>query len=142
MTQAERDKLMEAVARRHFNVDTLEERSSDKLDFHECHVRGIKDALTEAFEAGEASTQPKVFDVYDNEKPSLRIRVKQDPLVVGDKCWNLTAEYTHPVSKEWIPVRSVTGFTRDSWRNSGYDDMLFEDAFQGLCEAHESPRRE
>jgi len=41
-----------AIAREHFFVETLEERKSDSLDFHEVSVWGIQSALEAAFELG------------------------------------------------------------------------------------------
>lgn len=46
--------LFTDIARRHLQIDTLETRKSDSLDFHDCSVWGIKSALQEAFEAGRA----------------------------------------------------------------------------------------
>jgi len=43
------------IAQTHLNIDTLEERKSDRLDFHDVGVLNIKAALEAAFEAGKAS---------------------------------------------------------------------------------------
>ena len=43
------------IAQTHLNIDTLEERKSDSLDFHDVGVLNIKAALEAAFEAGKAS---------------------------------------------------------------------------------------
>lgn len=46
------------IARRSLNVQTLEARGSDRLDFHDCHVRLILAALRLAYAAGQnAATQ-------------------------------------------------------------------------------------
>jgi hypothetical protein len=58
------NKLFTKIAQKHLLVDTLEPRNLDRLDFHDCSVRGIKDALDAAyvagFEAGEKHNRTKV----------------------------------------------------------------------------------
>jgi len=49
------DELLNDIAKRHLHVDTLETRKSDSLDFHDCSVWSIKNALQEAFEAGRTA---------------------------------------------------------------------------------------
>jgi hypothetical protein len=51
--------LLTQIARKHCNVETLEERKSDSLDFHDISVWGLKAALEEAFEAGAAQRLAK-----------------------------------------------------------------------------------
>lgn len=46
------DTLLTLIAQKHLRIDTLEERKSDRLDFHEVSVWAIKDALHAAFMAG------------------------------------------------------------------------------------------
>jgi hypothetical protein len=46
------DELFTAIAAKHLFITTLETRKSDRLDFHEVSVWGIKDALLEAYQAG------------------------------------------------------------------------------------------
>ena len=41
------------IAKKHLNLETLETRNSDSLDFHDVAVWAIKDALQEAYEAGK-----------------------------------------------------------------------------------------
>tara|TARA_R110002051_G_scaffold46218_2_gene92832 strand:+ start:2994 stop:3173 length:180 start_codon:yes stop_codon:yes gene_type:complete len=41
------------IARETLNVDTLETHGSDSLDFHDCAVWQIKEALEAAYAAGE-----------------------------------------------------------------------------------------
>jgi hypothetical protein len=43
---------IEEIAKKHLNIPTLECRNSDSLDFHDCGVISIKDALSEAYNAG------------------------------------------------------------------------------------------
>ncbi|WP_299363384.1 hypothetical protein [uncultured Paracoccus sp.] len=46
------DALILEIAQRHFFLETLETRNSDRLDFHDVAVWAIRDALEEAYEAG------------------------------------------------------------------------------------------
>jgi len=41
------------IAQRHFQIETLETRKSDSLDFHDVSIWSIKDALIEAYELGK-----------------------------------------------------------------------------------------
>lgn len=47
--------LFEELARQHLGVETLEERRSDALDFHEVPVWDLRAALAAAYDAGRAS---------------------------------------------------------------------------------------
>ncbi len=51
-TQAYKDAAVNEIAQRILNIDTLQTRKSDSLDFHDCAVWNIKEALEAAFEAG------------------------------------------------------------------------------------------
>jgi uncharacterized protein DUF6900 len=56
------DQLLQQIALDHLFIDTLETRNSDRLDFHEVSVWGIKTALQAAFDAGKqaaSTTHPK-----------------------------------------------------------------------------------
>ncbi|OJF92780.1 DUF6900 domain-containing protein [Pararhizobium antarcticum] len=44
--------LILEIATRHFFVETLETRNSDRLDFHDVAVWALRAALEDAFEAG------------------------------------------------------------------------------------------
>ena len=55
-TQQKIDQLLTEIAKKHLNLETLETRSSDSLDFHDVAVWAIKDALQEAYEAGVKKT--------------------------------------------------------------------------------------
>ena len=46
------DRLIEQIAKKHINLETLKTRNSDSLDFHNVSVSSIKKALEEAFIAG------------------------------------------------------------------------------------------
>ena len=51
-TRQQIDQLLTEIAKKHLNLETLETRNSDSLDFHDVAVWAIKDALQEAYEAG------------------------------------------------------------------------------------------
>ena len=53
MTQLTTAEVLQAIARRHLQVETLETQGSDSLDFHDVSVWGIEAALRAAFEAGQ-----------------------------------------------------------------------------------------
>lgn len=44
--------LLQQIAQEHLLIETLETRRSDRLDFHDVAVWGVKSALLAAFEAG------------------------------------------------------------------------------------------
>lgn len=49
------DEVFAAIAAKHLRIETLEERKSDRLDFHEVSVWGVKAALEAAYAAGKAA---------------------------------------------------------------------------------------
>jgi hypothetical protein len=51
-TQQDIDQLLFEIAKKHLNLETLETRNSDSLDFHDVAVWSLKEALQEAYEAG------------------------------------------------------------------------------------------
>ena len=44
--------LLQQIAQEHLLIETLETRRSERLDFHDVAVWGVKSALLAAFEAG------------------------------------------------------------------------------------------
>ena len=46
------DRLIEQIAKKNMNVETLKTRNSDSLDFYDVAVWSMKKALEEAFIAG------------------------------------------------------------------------------------------
>lgn len=56
MTQ---EQLFQAIAQKHLLIETLEQRMSDSLDFHEVSVWGVEAALKEAFEAGKRAARQR-----------------------------------------------------------------------------------
>jgi hypothetical protein len=51
--------ILEMIAREHLNIETLKTRNSDSLDFHDCSVWGIKNALQAAYDLGRLTNLPK-----------------------------------------------------------------------------------
>jgi hypothetical protein len=56
MNTTQLEQLLQSIADEHLFITTLEPRHSDRLDFHEVSVWGVKAALLAAFEAGQAHT--------------------------------------------------------------------------------------
>ena len=54
-----RHRAIVEVAAQHLNLDTLDERGSDRLDFHDVSVGSIRAALEAAYTAGAASIAAK-----------------------------------------------------------------------------------
>lgn len=46
------DNILTLIAQNHLNIETLETRHSDSLDFHDVAVWSLKDALHAAFKIG------------------------------------------------------------------------------------------
>jgi len=58
MTEAQkRQEAIEAIAKKHLHIKTLETRNSDSLDFHDLGVWSIKAALLAAYEAGRKAAK-------------------------------------------------------------------------------------
>lgn len=51
-TQQQIDHLLTEIAKKHLNIETLETRNSDSLDFHDIAVWCLKNSLQAAYEAG------------------------------------------------------------------------------------------
>ena len=51
------DQQMQQIALDHLFIETLETRHSDRMDFHEVSVWGVKSALMAAYQAGLAAGQ-------------------------------------------------------------------------------------
>lgn len=48
---------MQQIALDHLFIETLETRNSDRMDFHEVSVWGVKSALMAAYEAGRQAAK-------------------------------------------------------------------------------------
>ena len=51
------DQQMQQIALDHLFIETLETRNSDRMDFHEVSVWGVKCALMAAYEAGRQAAK-------------------------------------------------------------------------------------
>ena len=49
------DTLLADIAQKHLDIETLDTRKSDRLDFHEVAVWNLKEALAAAYRAGQES---------------------------------------------------------------------------------------
>ena len=49
--------LLESIALDHLFIETLETRNSDRMDFREVSVWGVKSALMAAYEAGRQAAK-------------------------------------------------------------------------------------
>lgn len=54
-----KDELFTKIAHEHLNIETLEERKADSLDFYNVGIWDIKAALAAAFEAGKLQAKKK-----------------------------------------------------------------------------------
>jgi hypothetical protein len=52
-------KLLSAIAAKELNIETLETRGRDCLDFHDVSVWGVAEALCQAYKAGEAAARKR-----------------------------------------------------------------------------------
>lgn len=59
MKQQDIGALLQKIALEHLFIETLETRNSDRLDFHDVSVAGIRNALQAAYDAGRQSTSTK-----------------------------------------------------------------------------------
>lgn len=57
--------LLTRIAGQHLGIPTLEERKSDRLDFHDLSVWGVRDALEAAYQAGQRRTSSKLLAVLN-----------------------------------------------------------------------------
>ena len=51
------DQQMQQIALDHLFIETLETRHSDRMDFHEVSVWGVKSAMMAAYEAGRQAAK-------------------------------------------------------------------------------------
>lgn len=58
------EQLLDQIAKQHLFIETLETQHSDRLDFHDVSVWGIKAALEAAYEAGRKSASVKPTTNY------------------------------------------------------------------------------
>lgn len=65
------DQLFEKIALDHLFIETLTTRNSDRLDFHDVSVWGVKSALMTAYEAGLNAAQTKTTPTRPNPERRL-----------------------------------------------------------------------
>lgn len=55
------DQILSQIAQQHLSIETLETRKSDRLDFHDVSVWGVRAALEAAYQAGvqAGASQPE-----------------------------------------------------------------------------------
>lgn len=54
-----RDNTLTTIARQTLDLETLDTRKRDALDFHDIAVWSIKEALEQAYEAGRQAARPR-----------------------------------------------------------------------------------
>ena len=59
------DTILTLIAQKHLGIETLETRRSDRLDFHDVSVWGVKSALVAAYQAGLAAGQSAAAKATD-----------------------------------------------------------------------------
>jgi len=64
-TAQQLDKLFTQIALDHLFIETLATRHSDRLDFHDVSVWGVKSALMAAYPAGLAAGQNTAAETTD-----------------------------------------------------------------------------
>jgi hypothetical protein len=52
LERSEKEQIIREIARKHLQVEILDVRGRDALDFHDCHVAAIQNALEIAYNAG------------------------------------------------------------------------------------------
>lgn len=63
-TSKKLNQLLEQIAQQYLFIDTLKTQSSDRLDFHDVSVWGVKAALQAAYEAGFKAAQTKTTPTH------------------------------------------------------------------------------
>jgi hypothetical protein len=61
----QRDQLLAQIALDHLFIETLETRNSDRLDFHDVSIWGVKSALMTAYQAGLTAGQSAAAKATD-----------------------------------------------------------------------------
>ncbi|OSM04157.1 hypothetical protein MAIT1_04778 [Magnetofaba australis IT-1] len=73
------DALFEEIASKHLDIDTLETRRLDDLDFHDCAVWAIKSALEAAYQAGMVAAKQRTPKPRENSKQATMIALMKRP---------------------------------------------------------------
>jgi hypothetical protein len=56
MENAQKNKVLETIAKKFLRIDTLQAQNSDLMDFHDLAVWSIESALRAAYESGQQSS--------------------------------------------------------------------------------------
>ncbi len=104
MTKKERDAALLEIARKTLEIDTLETQKHDRYDFHELAVWTIKQALEQAYAAGERSMVTPTSD----RKPADLSRYDLRALPLGNSEYLVERK---PKGTEWRGKFSNTGIT-------------------------------
>lgn len=65
-----KQKIFTQIAQKHLGIQTLEQRNRDSLDFHDVGVVGVQQALSAAYDAGQASAGAGLTEsLRDNLSP-------------------------------------------------------------------------
>jgi len=62
--------IIAEIAKRVLRIETLEERKSDSLDFHQVAVWNVKEALKEAYEAGLKAANDRLEESKTQSEPT------------------------------------------------------------------------
>lgn len=106
------DKLFATIAREHLGIETLRTRHSDSLDFHDVSVRGVKDALLAAYQAGlRAASAPPANAV--EALPIVAVTVRGGLIEDMD-----ATQPAHVVVEDWDITDDDTGEkpARNVWK--------------------------
>jgi len=106
------EKLFTAIAREHLGIETLRTRNSDSLDFHDVSVRGVKDALLAAYQAGLRAASAPPAETAAAVLPIVAVTVRggliEDmdatlPIHVVVEDWDITDDDTgeKPARNVW-----------------------------------------
>lgn len=71
------DSTLAGIARDHLGIPTLETRRSDRLDFHDVAIWGVRDALNAAYDAGARSAGHRAAElvvVLEYVRATLKLR--------------------------------------------------------------------
>jgi hypothetical protein len=82
----DREQTVRELATKHFGVETLEERKSDRLDFHSVPVWSMRAALGAAYDAGRAAASPPA-DEGPVERSGEWVTMTVDDAVEHLKTW-------------------------------------------------------
>lgn len=90
------DHILTAIARKHLLIPTLETQTSDRPDFHDISVGGVRSALKAAFDAGrEATWQPPEPSAAGLLEALLMCRERLETLIDAEEATEADIEAYH-----------------------------------------------